>query len=374
MLSKSVGRDVVAALEWMVATRAVLWLVGWLARSILQPFLPIQEPGAPFTDNQALAVWGHWDTRWYLDIARRGYSRELVPETGEANYAFFPLYPLLVAALGRVLGDLYLAGLVISNLALLAAAILLYRLAAEEHGRDVAERSVAYLFLLPTAFVFSGVLTESLFTALNVAAFYAARKGKWGWAGAWGGLAALTRPNGVLLVLPLAWLCFTDRASRQRWPRYLAALALIPAGLLVFAGYLWIVVGDPLAWLRIQRAWYKTLANPMEVILWGFGAPTLQLRVGAWFSLAFLAACFALSRLLGLAYVLVCVLAIVAPLASGWPALYSILRYASTAWPLVIGLAQLRSSPTGHALLMASLGLLQGFLMVFWSNGSRMVM
>ncbi|MDR7610786.1 MAG: mannosyltransferase family protein, partial [Armatimonadota bacterium] len=180
--------EVAVALSWVVVSRATLWLIGLVSREVLQPFLPQQEPGAPFTENPFLAVWGHWDTRWYLDIARRGYSPERLPYTGEANYAFFPLYPLLMRALGPVVGDVYLAGIVVSNLSLVAAAVLLYRLARLDGDELAAERSVKYLVLLPTAFVFSAVLTEALFVALSVAAFLQARRDRWWAAGALGGL------------------------------------------------------------------------------------------------------------------------------------------------------------------------------------------
>ena len=55
--------EIAVALSWLLATRATLWLVGLISREILQPFLPHQELGAPFTADPYLAVWGHWDTR-----------------------------------------------------------------------------------------------------------------------------------------------------------------------------------------------------------------------------------------------------------------------------------------------------------------------
>ncbi len=366
--------DVVLVVAWLVATRAVLWLIGFVSREVLQPFLPLQEPGAPFTANRYLAVWGHWDTRWYLDIARRGHSAEPLPHTGEANYAFFPLYPLLMRVVGWVVGDVYLAGFIVSNLALGAAMLLLYRLVRLDSDEATAERAVKYLILLPTAFVFSGVLTEALFVALNVAAFYAARRNRWWLAGAFGGLAALTRPNGALLALPIAWMCFEDVERRKRWLGHLAALGLVPAGMGLFSAYTWLLTGDPLGVVYVHRAWLKTLANPVEVLVWGLQAPTLQLRVGAWVGLVSLVATFGFCRMLGFPYFLVCVLAVIVPLASGVTALFGMARYTLFAWPLAILFARLGRRGELDVGLTVCLALLQGFLMVFWSNGSRMVM
>ncbi len=367
-------REVVLAAAWVVATRAVLWLIGYWSREALQPFLPRQEPGAPFTTNPYLAVWGHWDTRWYLDVARRWYSPEALPETGEANYAFFPLYPLVMRVLGMVVGDVYVAGMVISNLALVVAATLMYRLVRMEADTSAAERSLKYFLLFPTAFVLSGVLTEALFVALSVAAFYEARRDRWWTAGVYGGLAALTRPNGIVLLLPLLWLCLADAERWKRWPRYVAALLLVPGGTAVFAMYNWWLVGDPLAFVHVQVAWGKTLSNPMDVLVRGLTAPTLQLRFGAWFALGVMILTFGLCRVLGLAYLVLCLLAVLLPLASGWTGLFIVARLGLSAWPLAAAVGRVVRSGSGDAIVTVCLALLQGFLMVFWSNGSRMVM
>jgi hypothetical protein len=308
-----------------------------------------------------------------LDIATRGYSAEPVPPSGEANYAFFPLYPLLMRSVAWLLGDLFVAGLVVSNVALIVASVLLYRLVETEAGRGAAEQAVKYLFLMPTGFVFSGVLTESLFLALSVAAFRAAQVGVWWAAGVAGGLAALTRPTGVLLVLPLGWLYFSRAENRRQWPRGVAALASVPAGLGVFMLFNWHLAGDPLAFAHIQKAWMKSLSNPVEVLLRGMGADLPQLRVGAYFGVAVLVLSFGLARAMGFPYFLVSITGVLIPLLGGQMALFSIPRYALGAWPLVIGIGKVLKPPW-DPVVSAMFGLLQGFLMVFWSNGSRMVM
>ncbi len=73
-----------------------------------------------------------------------------------------------------------------------------------DFDRATAARAVLYLLVFPTTLFLSAVYAESLFLALTVAAFYHARRGQWWIAGALGGLAALARPHGVLLALPLA--------------------------------------------------------------------------------------------------------------------------------------------------------------------------
>jgi len=360
-------------LAWVGVSRAVLWLVGFTSREVLGPFLPVQEPGAPFTQNPWLAVWAHWDTRWYLDIATRGYSAARLPPTGEANYAFFPLYPILMRVVSWIVGDPVLSGFLVSNVALVVATVLLYRLVADEHGTAVAERAVKYLLLFPTAFVLSGVLSEGLFLALSVGMFRAVQQRRWWLAGVVGGLAALTRPTGVLLALPLGWIYFAGTGDRPGWAVRVGSLLLVPAGLGAFAAFNWWLTGDPLAFVTVQAAWLKTLSNPVGVALWGLRAAQPQLRVGAFFSIATIALAFALVRTLGFPYFLVCLSAVLPPLAGGAVALYSMPRYAVSAWPLAVAAACHTHDRRAAGLLTGSLALLQGFLMVFWSNGSRMV-
>src|SRR5688572_18089652 len=89
-----------------------------------QGFTVLKEPN-PFWDRFA-----RWDSGWYYGIASGGYK---YVEGGRNNFAFFPVYPQLMGALGRAMGgaqqDFYFAGILISWLAFAAAMPLLYRLA-----------------------------------------------------------------------------------------------------------------------------------------------------------------------------------------------------------------------------------------------------
>jgi len=98
------------------------------------------------------------------------------------------------------------AALLISNLALIGALAMLYRLGEALFDTSSARRVVAYWMLFPTAFFLMAVYTESLFLFLTLAAFDFARRSRWIIAALFGALAALTRLQGVLLVIPLAWM------------------------------------------------------------------------------------------------------------------------------------------------------------------------
>ena len=214
-----------------------------------------------------LAPLARWDSVWYLRIADSGYG-DSAPRA-----AFFPLYPLLVRGVATVLGGshgaLLVAAYLVSLAAFLGALTLLYRLTELELGRRLARPTLLLLAVFPAAVFFGAPYSESLFLLLAVGAFYAARTGRWAWAGACAGLASATRSAGVLLLLPLA-LIWWD--SRPRRARDAAWLALAPVGIAAYAAWLGIAEGDPFRFLDVQDAWARELTVPLAGAWDGFVA------------------------------------------------------------------------------------------------------
>ena len=207
--------------------------------------------------HQLLPSWNQWDTRWYIDIAQRGYGWKKA--VGTSPTAFFPLYPLLLRVAFELTHRSYiLLALVVSNLAFLAAMWYLWRLTAWELSESAASRAILYIAVFPTALFFFAGYTESLFLWLTLASFYHLRRHDWLAAGAFGALASATRVTGVLLVLPFVYEYGRScNFSWRRVDRGLAAVLLIPAGLLAFMFYLQREVGDALAFSHYQAAWQK---------------------------------------------------------------------------------------------------------------------
>jgi hypothetical protein len=218
-------------------------------------------------DFRLLGVWQRWDACWYEKIATHGYER------GETSAAFFPLYPALTRAAGTLLaGNLTLGGLAVSALAYVAAVAALYRLVCRDFDAATARRAALYVTLFPTAFFFFAPFTEALFLALAVWALYAARRGRWWWAGLAGLLAGFTRTQGILLALPLAWEFARqwrrppDPDAKVHRPHPLAALAPLAAlcGLPLFAVYAKAATG--LSPFAAQQSWRLSLHAPWTVV------------------------------------------------------------------------------------------------------------
>jgi len=206
------------------------------------------------------APFARWDSVWYLAIAHGGYG-------DGTREAFFPLYPLLVAIAGAPLRSALAGGVLVSTSCLGVALVLLHRLVAIDHDRAVARNAVLVTALFPMAFFFSAVYSESLFLMLSIGAVYAARRERWAWAGALGGLAATTRSAGLVLLIALVIIYLWDGgAIGGRARRALRAdvlwLALVPLGLAAYCAYLALSGNDPLAPFNAQEAWFRSFAGP----------------------------------------------------------------------------------------------------------------
>ena len=262
-----------AVLLPFVWTRLLLAGVAWfgdqMSVSWTYPVAEAARRGWAFVPATWLDAFGRWDAHWYLDVAARGYQLRGPLASVQSNVAFFPLYPWTVRALHTVLpgtgeGSWYVAALVVSNGALLLGLWLLWRLARDLADEESATRTVLYALLFPFGFVLSSAYPEALFLLLSVASIGAASKGRPWLAGGLGLLLALTRPGGVLVAVPLAWIAI-ERGGR-RLPA-LAAAALPFVGLALHAGLLWRVTGDPLGLFHAQAAWGRTLASPWRTLL-----------------------------------------------------------------------------------------------------------
>ena len=216
--------------------------------------------------HNAITGWDKQDSLWFLQIAAHGYR------PGNDSAAFYPGYPMLIRLVGYLcLGHLLLAAYLVSNGALLAALVILYRLTEREYDLATARRAVLYLAIFPTAFFLFDTYSEALFLLFAVAALALARRGHWWWAGLAGVGATLTRSTGVVLVAALAveavQQTITDRrgAGTGSGRRRSAARAAVRLGasVLPLAG----IGGYLLFWQLRYHDWYQPVR--LENSVWG---------------------------------------------------------------------------------------------------------
>jgi hypothetical protein len=230
--------------------------------------------GIPIID-----IFSHFDARWYESIARGGY--QFVP--GEmCNAPFAPLFPILMRLVAIPLGNsetsLYISGILVSNAALIVSLIyLMALLLVEGHDELTASRAAWYVLIFPTTLFLSAGYPMSLYMALAMAAFYHARKAQWPLVGVLAGLAALSRPDGLLLSGGLAVEYYLQNGLRIR--KELFNLIWGPLALAGWIVYQAIKLGHPLAFFSAQSAWNSC---PIWTVLASTRAP-LQLGPPALF-------------------------------------------------------------------------------------------
>jgi len=231
-----------------VCIRAAFWLV----TIVTLLWTPVRGGAIPpFGVGQAhldlvFDAFAQKDAQWFVHIAQHGYD-------SSQSTAFFPLYPLCVAALAHVLGSTVVAGTILSLVAGGIGAVVVARIALDARlGAD----AVLYLALYPLAFVFTAVYSEGLFLALSAGAFLAAMRSRSLVAGVLAALACGTRPVGIALVVPLAIFLW----PRGRSPRQLARalpIALVAAPFIAYAAYLHQHVGSATAFLHARADWLR---------------------------------------------------------------------------------------------------------------------
>ena len=177
----------------VVASRLVV-LAAALVAELLVPRNPLLTGGDGAPILQSLTSWDGW---WYLGIVRDGYHA--APLDGAyQDYAFLPLYPMLVRLLATPFpGWEGLIAVLLSNVLFAVGIVLLVRLTAPRFGPAFAYRSAALLAIFPFSAVFSMAYAESLFIVLMLGAFLAAERGRAVPAGLLLALATLTRLQGA---------------------------------------------------------------------------------------------------------------------------------------------------------------------------------
>ncbi|MEV1020435.1 mannosyltransferase family protein [Streptomyces sp. NPDC050264] len=221
-------------------------------------------PGRPDAKQARplLSVWQQWDWTHYRTIAEHGYFHT------DNSEAFFPGFPLVLRAVHLVVPDWTVAGLLISFVSGAIAVRALARIA----GGPVGTRAVLLLLLSPCAVFLAAGYTESLFLALALPAWLAARRGNWALAGTLAAGATAVRVSGLFLAAALLVEFLVARGGSREWRR-LPWLALPAVPVLAYTAYLHARTGDWMAWKHAQeRGWYRAFHPPWEAWAHTWGA------------------------------------------------------------------------------------------------------
>ena len=144
-----------------------------------------------------------WDCKWYLTIINNGY--DLVPRTtphvwkGLANWAFFPLYPMIVKLSSTVINiNPVVLGILLNQVFIFIALLVFYRYLKLFVNEINSRFGVILVAFSPFSIYFASLYTEALFLLLSLLSFYFMRTKRLYLSAICGGLLSATRPIGMM--------------------------------------------------------------------------------------------------------------------------------------------------------------------------------
>ena len=251
----------------MILRIFIFWRIGLFIATFLGslalPRLQNSGLGAVGPDNSFnyWASWAQWDGGHYYQIAQNGYS-------SQGDYAFFPLYPLLVKFVSTFTGHNSLfAGLLVSNISLLIFCQLFFKYLKKRYSPNVALNSVLTLLFFPTSFYLAAYYSESLFLLLTIITFLNIYKKNFLLAGIFSGLSSLTRVVGITLVVSSAYSYASSIFFSVRninWKVIYPLLGL--SGLFIYGSTLFLSGNNPFEFLISQSLWSREITDPISTV------------------------------------------------------------------------------------------------------------
>jgi hypothetical protein len=263
----------------------VLYVVNW---QVTVHFVEAVKPSMPFTGSSYLDGWVRYDGGWYNLIADQGYT--YFPGR-QSTVAFFPAYPLAMRGLGRAIGNIPLAGILVTVACGVGALVAFQQWCRERMRPEAAFTAVLCLMLYPFAYyLYGAVYGDAMFLLAALLAFLAFERGHMVLAGLAGAVATGTRFVGVAVLVGLVVGVLERRevigraeGRRRVELRRLrpgdAGVLLAVGGLAGFMAYLWHRFDDPLLFDAVQTTWGQG-AGPetwfkIDLLKFVYGEPQL---------------------------------------------------------------------------------------------------
>ena len=329
-----------------------------------------------------------WDAGWYRSIIERGYNTHYTMNIdGQANWAFFPLYPMIIKLIYLIIPvNINILGSIISTLFFIALLIMSYLYIIETRGN--AKEGLFFVIIMTFgiySFYFSVLYTESLYLFLLVTSLYFLHKRNYLLVGIFGALLSVTRNMGVMLVFAVAvqylYDYFKNNKSIKKFlsdtfknTNLILGVSLIPLGLFLYMSYLWRLLGDPMAFSNVQIAWDKKISNPITNLISAFskggGLAVSYLLLWVVFSFVCIVWLIANKRyaesILGIIFILI-------PLSTGFQSLPRYIIGSFVYYLAFSDIVAVINKKFLNRLIIISFGLSEIFLLVLWFRASNLV-
>ncbi len=257
-LSKS-ERLLLTLLLCFFTSRLLILGISFVAHNNFQ----IDSPDRTWSQHIEI-LWSKFDVEWYKSVTLNGYEEEPFSAEEKRNWAFLPLYPLIVKGvlLPFEKEDFFLvASLVSSVLTISALGILAYTF-----KERLQSRTTLWLLYLVSAgsFYFSIPYNEGLALFLVALTFRLTHCNRYLWAALIAGLGVITRVQLLALILiPLVPLLL----EKRNYLKCAGALILCGMPLALHMLYLKRISGNAFAFFDMQSAWGNTNPFPGEAVV-----------------------------------------------------------------------------------------------------------
>jgi Gpi18-like mannosyltransferase len=262
-------------IAFAVATRVLLLFIGWLAYASYAN-ANVQQLGLDVSYfKKVISSFRYADVEWYIGIAQNGYEHRAFSSAHQANWAFYPLWPIALRLGNVFIADIVVLGIVLSTMLFVLSVVYLYRLILIDFNENIAMTTAILMVIFPAAYFCSRPGPEALFLLLVVTSFFYAKKQKWILAGFLAAMAVLSRLQGIFLLLPLLYIYYQQYKASKRHNIRVVSLLMIPAALLGFMCYLYLITGNFFANIAIQDAWGNHNSYPLGSIVKYLTEPTM---------------------------------------------------------------------------------------------------
>lgn len=247
------------------ALGAAYFLIHWMS-SILGTTETLQSWNLQNLSTQLK----HLDSAWYVHIASQGYRHSpLLSDSPLAVYAFFPLWPMILAFMSyffsisniQILGAALASSLFITTLILILNA----KYTREDFLRPKTFLGLAFFVFSPGSWVFCTNHTESLFLFLSwISLYWSQNSGAKSLviASVFSGLAALTRNQGIFVAISVA----VSLSQREQYSPFSSKwkifTSFILSGMisgtifLLWPLYQWSITGNFFVSTATQKNWH----------------------------------------------------------------------------------------------------------------------
>lgn len=195
--------------------------------------------------NNHLSFLANWDGKNYIYIAQHGYTR--------ARTNYFPLYPLLIHIINKVISSPLYSSLLVSWAALVGAIYFYIKIIKRYFSisdNNEALKAVALFLLYPAGVFLIASYTASLFAFVSLAAIYFALKKSYLLAGLFALFATATHVNGLLTLLLVLMILYEER---ERLINIIKTLIIGSLGILSYMLYLKVKFHNAVEFVTEQR-------------------------------------------------------------------------------------------------------------------------